>query len=54
MTGPDGHTNVGTTDESKPTFDSWAIVEIMGHDKYAGRVTEEPLFGVNMLRIDVP
>ena len=40
--------------ESKTTFESWAIVEIMGHRKLAGRVTEESIAGTNLLRIDVP
>lgn len=35
-------------------FDSWAIVELMGHVKMAGRVTEEERFGVKMGRIDIP
>jgi hypothetical protein len=32
----------------------WAIVEIMGHRKHAGRVREVEKFGTKMLRIDVP
>lgn len=32
----------------------WAIVEIMGHRKHAGRVREEERFGAKMLRVDVP
>lgn len=40
---------------SETTKDAtWAIVEIMGHQKYAGLCTEQPVAGVNMLRIDVP
>jgi len=35
-------------------FDSWAIVELMGHRKLAGKVTEETHFGVPLLRLDVP
>ena len=35
-------------------FDQWAIVELMGHVKLAGRVTEEKRFGVEMGRIDIP
>lgn len=35
-------------------FDSWCIVEIMGHQKYAGRVTEQAIGGCNFVRIDVP
>src|ERR1017187_5728997 len=34
--------------------ESWAIVEQLGHVRYAGRVTEEEKFGVKMLRIDIP
>lgn len=32
----------------------WAIVEIFGHRRHAGRVREEERFGTKMLRIDVP
>jgi hypothetical protein len=35
-------------------FDTWAIVEIMGRQRYAGRVTEQTLAGQSMLRIDIP
>lgn len=33
---------------------SWAIVEIFGHRRHAGRIREEERFGTKMLRIDVP
>ena len=36
------------------TFDSWAILELMGHVRMAGRVTEEERFGSKLGRIDVP
>jgi hypothetical protein len=36
------------------TFDSWAVVELMGHVKWAGKVSEEVVFGTPMVRIDVP
>jgi len=36
------------------TFDQWAIVEIMGHDRYAGRVTEQAIGGCAFVRVDVP
>lgn len=39
---------------TEPTFDSYAIVEIMGHVRRAGRVTQETHFGVPLLRIDIP
>lgn len=32
----------------------WAIVEIFGHRRHAGRIREEEKFGTKMLRIDVP
>jgi hypothetical protein len=35
-------------------FDSWAIVELMGHVKMAGRLTEEERFGSKLGRLDVP
>jgi hypothetical protein len=35
-------------------FDSFAILEIMGHQKYAGRVTEQALGGASFVRVDVP
>jgi hypothetical protein len=41
-------------DEQRKGIDTWAVVEIMGHKRIAGHVTEEPIAGTNMLRIDVP
>lgn len=32
----------------------WAIVEIFGHRRHAGRCSEEERFGTKMLRIDIP
>lgn len=32
----------------------WAMVEIFGHRRHAGRTREEERFGAKMLRIDVP
>lgn len=43
-----------TTVSEPERFAQWSIVEIMGHQKYIGFVTEEALAGVNMLRVDVP
>lgn len=39
---------------SAPTFDSWAIVELMGHRVRAGRAQEVELAGGKMLRVDIP
>ena len=35
-------------------FETWGIVEIMGHLTIAGQITEQSIGGVNMLRVDVP
>lgn len=41
------------TDTSEP-FHQWCIVEIMGHQRYAGMCTEQSIAGQNMLRVDIP
>lgn len=40
--------------ETPMPFDQWAILELMGHVRLAGRVTEEEHFGAKVGRIDVP
>jgi hypothetical protein len=35
-------------------FDCWAVVEVMGHLRYAGRVTEHAIGGCAFVRVDVP
>ena len=40
--------------QEKQPFDQWAILEIMGHVRFAGRVTEEVIAGAALLRLDVP
>jgi hypothetical protein len=39
---------------SAPAPDEWAIVEIMGHLRRAGRICEVARFGANLLRVDIP
>ena len=34
-------------------FQEWAIVELMGHRKIAGKVTEEQIGGTAFLRVDM-
>lgn len=36
------------------TFDQWCIVELFGHSKIAGRVTEQSIGGISFVRVDVP
>lgn len=40
--------------DSGGAFEQWAILELMGHVRLAGRVSEEELFGTKMGRIDIP
>lgn len=40
------------TDNTK--FDSWAVIELFGHQQIAGRVTEASIGGCSFLRVDVP
>lgn len=35
-------------------FDQWAVVEVMGHRRLAGRVTEQRIAGADLLRVDIP
>lgn len=36
------------------TFAEWAIVEVMGHKRFAGYVTEQTIGGSSFVRVDVP
>lgn len=36
------------------SYEGWAIVELMGHRRLGGRVSQVEQYGVPMLRIDVP
>ena len=35
-------------------FESWAIVEVMGHKRLAGFVSEQAVGGASFIRVDVP
>ena len=35
-------------------FDHWAIVEVFGHNTFAGRVTEQTVGSASFVRVDVP
>lgn len=41
-------------DKSDEQIDAWAYVEIMGHDKIVGRVSERKVGVQVMLQVDVP
>lgn len=38
----------------KNDFQAWAIIELFGHQRIAGRVTEQAIGGCSFLRVDVP
>lgn len=40
--------------ETAAPFSTWAIVEIMGFQTYAGHISEETIAGQAFLRIDIP
>jgi hypothetical protein len=42
------------TDKTKTSFEEWALVELFGHQKIVGKVTEATLAGGAFLRVDVP
>lgn len=35
-------------------FEAWGIVELMGHQRTAGRLSEQMIAGANLLRVDLP
>jgi hypothetical protein len=37
-----------------PSTEQWAIVEIFGHQRIAGRLTEQTIGGCSFVRVDVP
>jgi len=38
----------------KSNFDTWALVELFGHQKIVGHVTEQEIAGKGFIRVDVP
>lgn len=42
------------TDTATPLFDQWAIVELLGHRRLAGRLREVQIAGHGFLRLDIP
>lgn len=41
-------------DQNKSTFDEWALVELFGHQRIVGKVTEATIGGGAFIRVDVP
>lgn len=40
--------------DDKKTFDEWALIELFGHARIVGRVTEATIGGGAFIRVDVP
>jgi hypothetical protein len=40
--------------EQESKFDQWGVVEVMGHKKFAGHITEQVIAGSALVRVDVP
>jgi hypothetical protein len=40
--------------EATPAFEGWAVVELFGHRKLAGRVSEAEIAGAGFVKLDVP
>ena len=40
--------------QPEKAFEQWAIVEIFGHQRIAGKVTEQTIGGCSFVRVDVP
>lgn len=43
-----------TFNEHPEKFQCWAVVDLMGHSKTAGLISEQSIAGKGMIRIDIP
>jgi hypothetical protein len=41
-------------EENQVKFETWALVELFGHNQLAGKVSEQTIAGQSFIRIDVP
>jgi hypothetical protein len=39
---------------AEPAFEGWVVLELMGHRRLAGYVTEQAIGGASFIRVDVP
>lgn len=35
-------------------FEAWVVIELLGHRRHAGRVSEQQIAGATFLRVDIP
>jgi hypothetical protein len=45
---------VSASADGRAPFDTWAVIELFGHQRIAGHVTEEVIGSATMIRVDVP
>lgn len=45
---------MGTDEQKSGAYEGWAILELMGHRRLAGFVSEVAQYGTAMVRIDIP
>jgi hypothetical protein len=45
---------MNNNETEKKTFDEWALVELFGHARIVGRVSEATIGGGAFIRVDVP
>lgn len=45
---------MSTTTTTLAKFEEWAVIEIMGHKRFAGFITEQAIGGASFVRVDVP
>jgi hypothetical protein len=43
-----------TDQQTEQIFDEWAICELLGHRRVAGRIREVQIAGAGFLRLDIP
>jgi hypothetical protein len=41
-------------EEQQQKFEAWGLLELFGHQRLAGRLTEQTIGGCSFIRIDVP
>jgi hypothetical protein len=41
-------------EQEQQKFEAWGLLELFGHQRIAGRLTEQTIGGVHFVRIDVP
>lgn len=43
-----------SNEEQEKKFDAWGLLELFGHQRLAGRLSEQTIGGCHFIRIDVP